>query len=239
AQPLVGERDHLLQPLLVAAGIGAQAAAEVVVQHQRPAPEELFGEKVGQDAVARPVAGADAEQIGGVAVQHERRRGAGEIEVGQLRRPRGKPGGKIAGAAMRQLGRHARTIWRNSVSRIAGGSSSCSPSPVRCCSSLTAFSVCRMLSAAESTWLLRKSGSCRLTAISASAWIFPSMRSSSIATKSAFFLARPKLSRRSSPIAMLSWSERTTRSSLAACAVARFLRSSSRRAEISWPFIVY
>ena len=52
--------------------------------------------------------------------------------------------------------------------------------PVRCCSSLTAFSVCRMLSAAESTWLLRKSGSWRLTAISASAWILPSMRSSSI-----------------------------------------------------------
>ena len=62
--------------------------------------------------------------------------------------------------------------------------------PVRCCSSLTAFSVCRMLSAAESTWLLRKSGSCRLTAISASAWILPSMRSSSIETNSAFFFAR-------------------------------------------------
>ena len=37
-----------------------------------------------------------------------------------------------------------------------------------------------MLSAAESTWLLRKSGSWRLTAISASAWILPSIRSSSI-----------------------------------------------------------
>ena len=36
-----------------------------------------------------------------------------------------------------------------------------------------AFSVWRMLSAAESTWLLRKSGSWRLTAISASAWNFP------------------------------------------------------------------
>ena len=91
---------------------------------------------------------------------------------------------------------------------IGGGSSSWSASPVRCWSSLTAFSVCRMLSAAESTWLLRKSGSWRLTAISASVWILPSMRSSSIDTKSAFFFARPKLSSRSSAIAMLSCSER-------------------------------
>ena len=38
----------------------------------------------------------------------------------------------------------------------------------------------RMLSATASTWLLRKSGSWRLTAISVSAWILPSMRSSSM-----------------------------------------------------------
>ena len=63
--------------------------------------------------------------------------------------------------------------------------------PVRCCSSLTAFSVCRMLSAAESTWLLRKSGSCRLTAISASAWILPSMRSSSIDDELGVLLRAP------------------------------------------------
>ena len=46
--------------------------------------------------------------------------------------------------------------------------------------------------AAESTWLVRKSGSCRLTAISASAWIFPSMRSSSRVTNSVRFTARER-----------------------------------------------
>ena len=51
----VGERHHLLQPLAVAPGERAQAAAEVVVQHQVPAAEQLLGEELGERAVARLV----------------------------------------------------------------------------------------------------------------------------------------------------------------------------------------
>ena len=97
ADLLVGERHHLLEPLLVAAGERAQPAAEVVVQHQRPAAEQLLGQELGEHAVARLVVAADAKEIVGVAVQDERRRRAGEIQIGELRRPGRKPVGQLLG----------------------------------------------------------------------------------------------------------------------------------------------
>ena len=42
-----------LRRLLVAAGERAQPAAEVVVQHERPAAEQLLGQELGEHAVAR------------------------------------------------------------------------------------------------------------------------------------------------------------------------------------------
>src|SRR4029079_12053562 len=183
-------------------------------QHERPAAEHLLGEELRQHAVAAFLVGADAEHVVGVAVQHERRGRAREIELRELRGPRGEPRRQIDRSRLRGVGRHCFSACRRSDSRIAGGSSSCSPRPVRCCSSLTAFSVWRMLSAAASAWELSKSVSGRCTASSASAWILPSMRSSSRLTNSAFFFARWKLSSLSSPIATLFCSDLVTRSSL-------------------------
>ena len=62
ADLLVGERHHLLEPLLVASGERAQPAAEVVVQHQRPAAEQLLGQELGEHAVARIRSVADPRQ---------------------------------------------------------------------------------------------------------------------------------------------------------------------------------
>ena len=55
ADLLVGERDHVLEPLLVAAGERAQPAPQVVVEDQRPAAEQLLGEKLGEHAVPRVI----------------------------------------------------------------------------------------------------------------------------------------------------------------------------------------
>jgi hypothetical protein len=46
------ERDHVAQPLFVAACEHAEAAAQIVVEHERPAAEQLLGQKLGDDAVA-------------------------------------------------------------------------------------------------------------------------------------------------------------------------------------------
>ena len=115
-------------------------------------------------------------------MQDERGGRAGEVQLGELRRPRREPRRQVRPAADASCasGVMAQHLAQIGLENRAAAPASWSARPVRCCSSLTAFSVCRMLSAAESTWLLRKSGSCRLTAISASAWILPSMRSSSI-----------------------------------------------------------
>ena len=43
---LLASVDHLLEPLLVAAGERPQTAAEVVVQHERPAAEQLLREEL-------------------------------------------------------------------------------------------------------------------------------------------------------------------------------------------------
>ena len=148
---LVGEHDHVLQPLLVAPGERAQPASEVVVQHERPAAEELLRQKLRQHVVVRRVVSAGSEEVVGVAVKHERGGGAGKIQLGQLSRPRRIPVGELGGTLRSRRYASCRSTCRRSVSRIAGGSSSWSARPVRCCSSLTAFSVWRMLSAAEST----------------------------------------------------------------------------------------
>ena len=84
------EGDHVLEPLLVPSGEGAQSAPEVVVQHQRPAAEQLLREELRQHAVARFVV-IDAKEIVGVAVQDERRRRAREVQIRQLRGPWRQP----------------------------------------------------------------------------------------------------------------------------------------------------
>ena len=122
----IGERHHVLEALLlVAAGEGAQPLPEIVVQHQRPAAEHLLREELGEHAVAGALAGADPKQVVGIAVQDERRGRAGEIEIGQLRRPGRKPVGQLVGRTTgRGIGCHAFSAVRRSASRIAGGSSS-------------------------------------------------------------------------------------------------------------------
>ena len=124
ADAAVGERDHLLEPRLVAAGEGAQPAPEVVVQDQRPASEQLLGEELGEHAVAlRP--GVHAEQVVGVAVQHERRGRAGEEQVGDLVGPRRDPRREVGWPArLLQPQAWSRSAPRRSVSMIGGGSSS-------------------------------------------------------------------------------------------------------------------
>ena len=149
-----------LSRCLVAAGERAQPAAEVVVQHERPAAEELLGQELREHAVARLVVprrcGRDrrccrAARTPRSCRKNRARRAAPPTAGNQSGQLRGTAGASSAQAS-------CRSTSRRSASRIAGGSSSWSARPVRCCSSLTAFSVCRMLSAAESTWLLRKSG---------------------------------------------------------------------------------
>ena len=86
---LLASVDHVLEPLLVAPGERAQAAAEVVVQHQRPAAEQLLGEELREHAVARRSAPSpDAEQIVGVAVQDERGGRARRSTAPRAARPR-------------------------------------------------------------------------------------------------------------------------------------------------------
>ena len=136
----VRERDHLLQPLLVAAGQHAQAAAEIVVQHQRPAAEHLLGQELREHAVRAIVRRRRrCARSRSVAVEHERRRRAGEIQLGELCGPRRKPARQLASAASNRrrplyrrrrpaidsfggIRRHAAAPARRSASRIAGGS---------------------------------------------------------------------------------------------------------------------
>jgi hypothetical protein len=126
AELSIGERHHLLEALLLAApDIGAQPLTEVVMQDQRPAPEDLFREKLGEHAVARALAGTDTKQIVGIAVKDERRGRRREIQIRKLRCPRWKPLGQFVGRTARSLiGRHAFSTVRRSEARIAGGSSS-------------------------------------------------------------------------------------------------------------------
>ncbi len=166
------------EPLLVPPREGAQAAPQVVVEDQIDQRPNTCSARNSASPPARAASpGRVWNEIEGVAVEDERGGRAGEVQFAELRRPAGKPVRQVHRPAGRRLRRHAAAPRAGRFRESAAGSSSWSASPVRCCSSLTAFSVWRMLSAAESTWLLRKSGSCRLTAISASAWILPSMRS--------------------------------------------------------------
>jgi hypothetical protein len=103
----VGQRDHLLEPLVVAPAERAQSAAEIVVEHQRPAAEQLLGQELHEHAVARSAVAGDAKQIVGVAMQDERGGGTREIQIGELRRPSRKPVGQLFhGATAGGLRRH-------------------------------------------------------------------------------------------------------------------------------------
>ena len=62
-----------LSRLFVASGERAEARAEVVVQHERPAAEELLGQKFREHAVARWIVRAGSKEIDRIAVQDERR----------------------------------------------------------------------------------------------------------------------------------------------------------------------
>ena len=130
------------------------------MQHQRPAAEHLLREELGEHAVAHAFAG--------------RRRETDRRCCRAARTPRSSPkntrsascdahagnhvGQLLGRTARRLIGRHACSTSRRSDRESPAAPGVGRPGPVRCCSSLTAFSVCRMLSAAESTWLLRKSG---------------------------------------------------------------------------------
>jgi hypothetical protein len=91
----VGEDDHVLESLLVASGERTQTATEVVMEHQRPAAEQLLGQQLAEHHVAFLVVVAGAKQIVRVAVKNERGRRPRKIQVGQLRRPRREPSREI------------------------------------------------------------------------------------------------------------------------------------------------
>ncbi len=95
------ERDHVAQSLLAAAGEHAQAAAQVVVQHEVPAAEQLLREELGDRAVGRGLGRVDVgerHEVVRVAVQHEDRRRSGEVEVGHGERPGRIPAGQFVAA---------------------------------------------------------------------------------------------------------------------------------------------
>jgi hypothetical protein len=182
------------------------------VEEEVPAPEQLLGQELGQAAPAHVggVGGAEPHQIEDVAVQHEHRGRAREVQLGQLAGPRREVGGQGAGPRLtpsepaRVLsagrGRGGRGgssggggggLTRTSVTSVVriDGASSRSDRPVMACSSRMVSSVCDMPAATASTWIDSSSGFWWLIAISVSAWIFDSMRSSSMVTNSALFLA--------------------------------------------------
>ena len=97
ANPPVRQRDHLLQSRFVTACEHAKPAAQVVVQHERPSAEELLGEELRENAVAFGLC-VHPKQVVRVAVEHEGRSGAREIEIGELVRPGRDPFRKVGGA---------------------------------------------------------------------------------------------------------------------------------------------
>ena len=62
----------------------AQAGSEVVVQHEGPAAEHLFGQEFGKADEFVAHAARAPHVVVSVAVQHERRCRAREVELGQL-----------------------------------------------------------------------------------------------------------------------------------------------------------
>ena len=82
---------HQLQPLRIVRGQRPQTAAQVVAQHEVPASEDLAHEEIGEPDVAICGTLRKPHQIVHVAMQHEHASRAGEVEIGQLLRPRRIP----------------------------------------------------------------------------------------------------------------------------------------------------
>ena len=161
---LVGQRDHFLQTLAVAARKRPQASRQIVVEHQIPAAEELLGQKLGQDAVAELVVTlTDCEpsraccREGRTSTWFPRNRARTGVKPRAETRPGDRRGicSRHLPMERSRLGRSFSGFTRENLLQVrfedGGGSSSSSVRPVMCWSSLMAFSVCFMLSVTEST----------------------------------------------------------------------------------------
>ena len=95
AHLVVREGHHVLEPLFVASGERAQPPAEVVVQHQRPAAEQLLGQKLCEHAVPHSGVARQAKEVVGVAVEDERGGRSRKVQVRELGRPGRKPLGQL------------------------------------------------------------------------------------------------------------------------------------------------
>src|SRR4029453_10572538 len=114
----IRQGDPLLQTLPVAPGEGTKPAPEIEMKHERPASEQLFGKEFREHAIPRRIVTTDAKEVVRVSGKHKRGGRAGEIQVGELRGPRGKPRRQLRRPTRLHVGGHWRSTPRRSDSSI-------------------------------------------------------------------------------------------------------------------------